>query len=144
MRGLVAFGAPLMGLTEADLSEPGLGLQIGIAPGPIDVLTKIRGLAFDEAWPGRVQADFGEGVRCSVIGLSELLRNKRASGRPQDLADVDALERLARAKTQRTSPAASHLLCCSPCTTSSTYTHLQRHPMSASARTDRRFCSLHR
>jgi hypothetical protein len=49
MRGLVAFGAPLMGLTESDLSTPGLGLQIGIAPGRIDVLTKISGEAADSA-----------------------------------------------------------------------------------------------
>jgi hypothetical protein len=62
------------------------------------VLTKISGVAFDEAWRGRIEADFGEGVRCSVIGVSELLRNKRASARPQDLADVDALERLIKAK----------------------------------------------
>jgi hypothetical protein len=98
MRGLRAFGAPLMGLTESDLSKPGLGLQIGVAPGRIDILTKISGVAFDDAWRGRVQANFGEGVGCSVIGLTDLLRNKRAAGRPQDLADVDALERLVRAK----------------------------------------------
>jgi hypothetical protein len=62
------------------------------------VLTKISGVAFAEAWAGRVAADFGEGVRCSVLGISDLLRNKRASARPQDLADVDALERLLSAK----------------------------------------------
>ena len=98
MRGLVAFGAPLLGLTEADLAKPGLGLQIGVEPGRIDVLTKISGVAFEEAWPGRIEADFGEGVRCSVIGVSALLRNKRAAARAQDLADVDALERLIKAK----------------------------------------------
>jgi hypothetical protein len=98
MRGLVAFGAPLMGLTESDLSKPGVGLQIGVPPGRIDVLTKISGITFADAWPGRVQADFGDGVHCSVIGLAELLRNKRASGRPQDLADVAGLERLISAK----------------------------------------------
>ncbi len=100
VRGLIEFGAPLMGLTESDLSKPGLGLQIGVEPGRIDVLTRISGVTFAEAWQGRVQADFGESVRCNVIGLSDLLRNKRASGRPQDLADVDALERLGRAKKQ--------------------------------------------
>jgi hypothetical protein len=98
LRGLAAFGAPLMGLTEADLRTPGVGLQIGVEPGRIDVLTKVSGLSFEEAWPGRVVANFGEGVRCDVIGLTDLLRNKRASARPQDLADVDALERLAKAK----------------------------------------------
>jgi hypothetical protein len=87
-------------LTEADLQKPGLGLQIGVEPGRIDVLTKISGITFDEAWPGRVEADFGEGVRCSVIGIPELLRNKRASARPQDLADVDTLERLLRARNK--------------------------------------------
>src|SRR5690348_17777195 len=52
-------------LTEVDLSTPGLGLQIGVAPGRIDVLTKISGVTFDEVWQRRVQADFGEGVRRS-------------------------------------------------------------------------------
>jgi hypothetical protein len=98
MQGLIEFGAPLMGLTEAELRKPGLGLQIGVEPGRIDLLTKISGIAFEEAWPSRIEADFGEGVRCPVIGLDALLRNKRASGRPQDLADVDALERLIKAK----------------------------------------------
>lgn len=97
MRGLVSFGAPLLGLTEADLRRPGIGLQIGVEPGRVDVLTKISGVSFDEAWRGRIEADFG-GVRCNVIGLAELLQNKRASGRPQDLADVHALEGLQRAR----------------------------------------------
>jgi len=45
-----------------------------------------------------VEAEFGSAVRCNVIGLADLLANKRAAGRPQDLADVDALERLQRTK----------------------------------------------
>jgi hypothetical protein len=92
------FGAPLMGLTEADLQEPGVGLQIGVEPGRIDVLTTVSGVRFEDAWPSSIQADFPEGVRCHVIGLSHLLQNKRASARPQALADVDALERLQRLK----------------------------------------------
>lgn len=96
--GLRDFGAPLMGLTEADIREPGIGLQIGVEPGRIDVLTAISGVTFEDAWPKKVEADFGDGVRCAVIGLSHLLQNKRASARPQDLADVAALERLGRLK----------------------------------------------
>ena len=98
INGLVEFGAPLMGLTEADLQSPGIGLQIGVEPGRIDVLTSVSGVRFEDAWPRKVQADFAEGVRCNVIGLDELLQNKRAAGRPQDLADVAALERLHRLK----------------------------------------------
>lgn len=67
-------------------------------PGRIDVLTTVSGVRFEDAWPSSIQADFPEGVRCQVIGLSHLLQNKRASGRPQDLADVHALERLQRLK----------------------------------------------
>jgi hypothetical protein len=96
VRALRAFGAPLMGLTEDDLRTPGIGLQIGLEPGRIDVLTAISGVTFEEAWPGRIEAEFGDGVRCGVIGVEHLLKNKRAAGRPQDLADVDALERLER------------------------------------------------
>lgn len=98
MAALQAFGAPLMGLTEVDLQQPGIGLQIGVAPGRVDVLTNISGVRFEDAWPGAVRADFGEEARCPVIGLSALLENKRASARPQDLADVAALERLQRAR----------------------------------------------
>ncbi len=98
MDALREFGAPLMGLAEADLREPGVGLQIGVEPGRIDLLTAISGVQFAEAWPSVVEADFGDGVRCSVIGLEHLLRNKRASGRPQDVADVEALERLRQLK----------------------------------------------
>jgi len=47
-----------------------------------------------DAWPDRIEAAFGDGVRCPVIGLEALLVNKRAAARPQDLADVDALEKL--------------------------------------------------
>jgi hypothetical protein len=96
---LRVFGAPLMGLAEQDLGAPGVGLRIGVEPGRIDVITKISGVEFDEAWSGRTEASFAD-VRAPVIGLAQLLANKRAAGRPQDLADVDALERLAAAKTR--------------------------------------------
>lgn len=92
------FGAPLMGLTEADLSVPGVGLQIGVEPGRVDIITTISGVRFEEAWPSAIEANFHEGVRCHVIGLIHLLQNKRAAARPQDLADVVALERLQRLK----------------------------------------------
>jgi predicted nucleotidyltransferase len=98
VKGLMEFGAPLMGLTEADLSTPGVGLQIGVEPGRIDILTSISGVRFEDAWLRKVQANFAEGLRCNVIGLVELLQNKRAAGRPQDLADVAALEQIHRLK----------------------------------------------
>jgi len=61
-------------------------------------LTEISGVEFEQAWPRRLETEFAPGLRCNVIAMADLLVNKRAAGRPQDLADVDALERLQRAK----------------------------------------------
>ena len=101
LRALVDFGAPLMGLVAKDLETPGVGLQIGMEPLRIDVLTKITGPTFDEAWPTHIEAQFSEDLRCPVIGLDALLANKRAAARPQDLADVAALEKLRASLNRR-------------------------------------------
>lgn len=93
LKALRAFGAPLHGLVEHDLEAPGVGLQIGVPPQRIDVLTAASGLRFEDAWPNRVELTIAPDLRCSFLGLSDLLQNKRAAGRPQDLADVAALER---------------------------------------------------
>lgn len=94
------FGAPLGDLTATDLDHVGTGFKMGIPPRRIDILTQIEGITFEEAWPNRIEADFGDGVRAPVIGLDDILTNKRAAGRPQDLADVAALEKIRRAKPQ--------------------------------------------
>lgn len=101
MKALAAFGAPLFGLSVDDFEKPDIVLQIGLPPNRIDVLTRISGVSFEHAWPRRLQVSFEEGLICPVIGLEDLLANKRASGRPQDLADVSALERLSRVRTKK-------------------------------------------
>jgi|CZKU01.1.fsa_nt_gi hypothetical protein len=100
IQALRDFGAPLGDLTERDLEAPGTGFKMGEPPARIDVLTQIEGVRFEDAWPRRLETSFGS-VRCAVIGRIDLLTNKRAAGRPQDLADVAALERLEKAKEKR-------------------------------------------
>jgi hypothetical protein len=95
---LRAFGAPLGTLSERDLAGPGSGFRMGTPPFRIELLTKVSGVSFDEAWPRRELWDL-DGTPLAVIGRVELLRNKRAAGRPQDLADVDVLERQAKTRT---------------------------------------------
>ena len=90
---LKAFGAPLGDLAARDFETPGTGFMMGNPPRRIDVLTQIDGVRFDEVAPRAVQASF-DGVPTPVIGFEDLLTNKRAAGRLQDLADVRALERL--------------------------------------------------
>lgn len=87
LRALRSFGAPLLGLTREDLLRPDTVFQIGIAPSRIDLLTGVTGVAFEEAWPSRICVTLA-GHEVPVIGFEELLRNKEATGRPQDLADA--------------------------------------------------------
>jgi len=89
-RALERFGAPLFDLTPADLHTPGVVFQIGVVPCRIDILTTVSGVAFDEAWPRRIEVVI-EGLPIPVIGREDLLRNKRASGRTKDLLDIELL-----------------------------------------------------
>ena len=85
------FGAPLFDLTAADLARADTVFQIGIVPCRIDILTSISGVEFDEAWTRRMSIEV-EGLPVACIGRADLMTNKRAAGRPQDLADVARLE----------------------------------------------------
>jgi len=90
-RALAAYGAPLAGLTPADFcSDPNSVFQIGQPPLRIDLLQKVDGVAFNEAWGKRTEA-FIDGVPVHVISAEDLIRNKLAAGRLQDLADAEAI-----------------------------------------------------
>jgi len=88
---LAAFGAPMTDLALEDLSRPGITFQLGVPPYRIDILTELTGVTFDEAWANRTSVQIG-GVIYPVIGKREFVRNKRATGRPQDLIDADHVE----------------------------------------------------
>jgi hypothetical protein len=90
-RALTAFGAPMLDVTEADFARPGVTYQMGVPPGRIDILTALSGLSFDDAWPGRVAGPFGD-LEIGFIGRDDFIANKRATGRPKDLVDIDGLE----------------------------------------------------
>ncbi len=85
-------GAPLKDLSAQDLTRPGTVFQIGVAPLRIDVLTAIDAVEFDEAWQARVVARFAD-LEVPVLAVAHLIRNKRAVGRAQDIADLEWLER---------------------------------------------------
>ena len=94
LAAVARFGAPLGGLTQRDLTTPGTVFQIGVAPRRIDLLTTIDGVDFEEAWVARCVTRVGT-LDVPVIDREHLLRNKKAAGRPQDLADAARLEGLA-------------------------------------------------
>jgi hypothetical protein len=89
---LAAFGAPVTGVSADDLASPDLVYQLGVAPSRIDILTSIDGVEFVNAWPRRVEERYGD-QQAFFIGLADLVENKRAAGRPQDMADLELLQR---------------------------------------------------
>lgn len=93
-RALLEFGAPIeeMGVSRKDLETPDVVIQIGLPPRRIDVLTRISGVSFEEAWANRSVYSLNT-LSIPVLGRADLVRNKRASGRPKDLADLDILEK---------------------------------------------------
>lgn len=90
-RALSQFGAPTEGLAVEDLHTPGNFFVMGAAPTRIDVITSVDAVEFDAAWAGAACGSYG-GVPVRFLSIPDLIRNKRAVGRPQDLLDVARLE----------------------------------------------------
>lgn len=98
-RVLVSFGLESLGLTAADFVGSYQVVQLGIRPNRIDILTSLEGVSFGEAWASRIQAEYA-GLPVSFIGREALVKNKRSNPRPQDRADLNALQKL-KAPQQR-------------------------------------------
>ena len=88
---LKQFGFAHSGFKETDFIEPEQMIQLGRAPNRIDLLSSISGVSTDEALASKVSAEL-DGIPVYIISKDALIRNKRAIGRKQDLADLEALE----------------------------------------------------
>jgi Nucleotidyl transferase of unknown function (DUF2204) len=88
---LKQFGFAHSGFKETDFIEPEQMIQLGRAPNRIDLLSSISGVSTDEAFASKVSAEL-DGIPVFILGKDALIQNKRAVGRPQDLADLDILE----------------------------------------------------
>jgi hypothetical protein len=97
MRALEAFGFGSAGLTRDDFLKEDFVIQLGVEPNRLDILTGISGVTFEEAWAARVAGTL-EGLPVWFISRDLLIRNKKASGRDQDLADVHLLEAVCRSE----------------------------------------------
>jgi len=87
---LADFGFDGLAGAAEEFATPERMATLGKPPLRIDIMTSIDGVSFGEAWSGRLEANLGE-HRVSFLGRVELLRNKRASGRPKDLLDIELL-----------------------------------------------------
>ena len=89
-RALVQYGAPLSNLNSVDFMD-GTAFQIGQPPSRIDILQNIDGITFDEAWKNRVEGLVEGQIQAAVISRDDLIRNKLATGREEDMLDVKKL-----------------------------------------------------
>ena len=91
LAALEAFGFPVPELSPEAIADRRRMLQMGVPPVQIHVMSAISGVEWDEAWSDRVEGSLGNHT-VHFLGRESFLRNKRAAGRPQDLADIDALQ----------------------------------------------------
>jgi hypothetical protein len=91
LRALAAFGAPLADLSVEDLTKADTVFQMGLPPARIDILSGITGVSFADAWNRRVTVQLAEG-EIAVLSKADFIANKKAVGRPKDLADMALLD----------------------------------------------------
>jgi hypothetical protein len=84
------FGFGSLDITEDDLSRVGLTVQIGYDPARIDLLTSVSGLEFAPTYERRTETTIDD-IPTAIPNREDLKRNKLATGRPRDLADIDDL-----------------------------------------------------
>lgn len=87
---LSGFGFSSLGFSEKDFLEKNTVIQLGVPPVRIDILTSVSGLEFNEAYKNRKVFDTGE-LRINYISKEDFIKNKKASGRLKDLADIESL-----------------------------------------------------
>lgn len=90
VRALDHFGFGSIDVKAEDFAHPDQIFQFGFPPNRIDIITHIDDVTFDEAWGARI-TDTLDGLDVAYISKEHLLRNKRATNRPKDQGDLDAL-----------------------------------------------------
>ena len=96
-KALDDYGAPVDNLSDTDFAKAGTIYIMGIPPVRVDIITRISGVTFTTAWKNKTYSKLYS-TRVPFIGLNELIRSKKAAGRPQDLLDLDNLIIVKRSK----------------------------------------------
>ncbi len=94
---LAEFGASLQGIRPEDFTDRNTFFRFGREPKGFDILPAIPGVDFDAAWQRRVETviDTATGLKAKFISAADLIASKLASGRPQDIADAEAIRKAA-------------------------------------------------
>ncbi|MCB1130646.1 MAG: nucleotidyltransferase [Verrucomicrobiae bacterium] len=93
IRAIDEFGFASVGLSASDFLTPDIVVQLGVEPHRLDLLTGLSGISWDEAWSQRIAGTL-DGLDVWFLSKDCYIKNKLASGRPQDLADVARLRQI--------------------------------------------------
>jgi hypothetical protein len=93
INALNEFGFGSLGINKQDLTQDDQVLQLGYPPIRIDIMTSIDGVNFDEAFNNSLITNYGD-IQIKIISKEDFIKNKRATGRYKDLADIEALGEL--------------------------------------------------
>jgi hypothetical protein len=85
------FGFGSLGLSSRDFQSPDQIIQLGYPPNRIDLITTPDGIDFDTCYTSKLEIIIND-IPVQFIDLNNLKKNKKASGRLQDLADLENLE----------------------------------------------------
>lgn len=99
-KALAEFGAPLEKFTIADFADGKTIGRFGVPPICVEVIQRIDGVDFATVYANSILVMIDEDLPARYISAEDLIRNKLASGRPQDIADVDAVLNRQRATKQ--------------------------------------------
>ncbi len=91
LKSLKQFGFGSLGLQKEDFLKPDEFVQLGYPPNRIDIVTSCDGVEFETCYQSRKQVIVDD-LTINFIDIENLKKNKKASARPQDLADLDNLE----------------------------------------------------
>jgi hypothetical protein len=93
LKALADFGFSDLDLTKDDFIKPGEVVQLGVEPVRIDIMTSASGIDFASAWKNRVEGKYGD-TKAFFISKADLIHNKAAIGRKQDLSDIEKLQKI--------------------------------------------------
>jgi predicted nucleotidyltransferase len=91
LKSVNEFGFSSFKLTLEDFTKPGNVIQLGYPPFRIDLLTEIDGVTFEDCYKNRKEVTIEE-LKVNFIGYNDLLKNKKETGRPRDIDDIDNLK----------------------------------------------------
>lgn len=92
LKTLIEFGFSSLNLDKQTFLEKGTVLQLGYPPIRIDIITEISGVEFEDAYKKRITLEKSD-VKIDLISKEDFIKNKKASGRLKDLADIESLSK---------------------------------------------------